>query len=288
MSAFAEAERVASQLRLDALASSASGALSDAGIPHLLLKGPTTAVWLYDPPRRYADVDILIPRSLLKQATSCLAAAGVASPGFGRYGEGSLHSWTLRALGANTELDLHVSLPSVPVDSDDPDQLWKKLSPHIEEFEIAGMSSTVPALDVPGRCLVLALHCFRDGGRGHALADLRLARQLATPEEWQAAGELARDLGVLSSFTAGLVFAEANVPHDTSDRVQQVRQRLADIWAAPRRQLPSLLWQEVLPSRAWMEWAGWPAGTRWELCRSHLRRWRLRTRETARVLRDRG
>ena len=59
---------IAHQIRLDLLAVAASAALAADGVPNALLKGPTTARWLYDPPRPYRDVDLLVPCSQLDRA----------------------------------------------------------------------------------------------------------------------------------------------------------------------------------------------------------------------------
>ena len=51
--------REANRLRLDLLSVRACDALSAAGIPHVLLKGPSTALWLWSTHlRSYNDVVI--------------------------------------------------------------------------------------------------------------------------------------------------------------------------------------------------------------------------------------
>jgi hypothetical protein len=175
-------EMQANNLRLDRLALDASRCLTAASIPHALIKGPTTSLWLYDPPRAYADVDLLVPETRLFDAVDALARAGVAR---GRAG-GSLqemgHSIELRD-AAGYEVDLHRSLPSLPVDGD---TVWAVLSPHIVEFDLG--SGCVPALDEVGRCLTVAFHALSGGGDlSRRWDDLKLAYARVDPRSWDEA-----------------------------------------------------------------------------------------------------
>ena len=152
----------ATQMRLDLLAVRASRALAQASVPHALIKGPTTARWLYDPPRSYRDVDILVPRSRAEDAVNTLVTADVAHPRAGGLGEEASHSHLLIS-PPGFELDLHVTLPSLSSPPDGaPDHMWRILSAHLEPFDIDG--ADVPSLDAPARYLVLALHCLASPG----------------------------------------------------------------------------------------------------------------------------
>src|ERR1700749_375013 len=109
--------REANRLRLDLLSVQACDALAVAGIPHVLLKGPSTALWLYDPPRSYNDVDLMVPLSRVIEAAHALEAAGVASASAGRVGEEAEHSYLLIS-PEGFEVDVHISLPTVHPDGD--------------------------------------------------------------------------------------------------------------------------------------------------------------------------
>ncbi|MHA3704649.1 nucleotidyltransferase family protein, partial [Jatrophihabitans sp. YIM 134969] len=170
----------AQQLRLDLLAVEASRVLSRADVPHALLKGPTTALWLYDEPRAYRDVDLLVPTSRAVRAAAVLADAGVAHPAAGRWGEEAEHSRLLVSPHGD-ELDLHVALPGTAPDGD---RLWTALAPHVVPFPVPD-TGVVPALDTPARVLVLALHALAAGPHETTPADdLRRARAQAPASDW--------------------------------------------------------------------------------------------------------
>src|SRR5687767_13504493 len=64
---------------LDALAVRTASAFAREGIPSLLLRGPVMARWLYDDPaeRPYSDVDLLVPRDRLVDASRVLLSMGM-------------------------------------------------------------------------------------------------------------------------------------------------------------------------------------------------------------------
>jgi hypothetical protein len=265
------------RLRLDLLAVEISNELQTAGVPHIVLKGPSTANWLYVPARRYRDVDVLVPRSRLEAAIDALERAGVARPCAGEVGEEAEHS-LLMLSGAGYEVDLHISLPTVPPAGD---QVWDVLAPHVEMLDLG--VGTVPALDEPGRCLVLALHALNNnvGGR-QAVEDLIRARMRADSSTWIQAEQLARELAVEDLFTAGLGLVEPNLAGPPMSTRAALRasgapsaalgfQRLSD---AKWSDLPRLTWRELMPSRGFMRRA-YPsmADTRVGLARAHVRRW---------------
>lgn len=274
-------------MRLDVLAVEASRCLVEAGLPHLLLKGPTTARWLYDPPRLYRDVDLLVPGSRLELAALALARAGLAERAGGRLGEEASHSLLLRS-PSGLELDLHVTLPMLQrVPGDRQDALWRGLAGHVEPFVIDGVA--VPALDAPARCLVVALHALGNGPRDEqSLEDLRRARSVEGAVIWRECHELASELGSAPLIPAALSLVEPLAP-PTSLPVD-VRLRMAGgagaafqlerLAQAPLRALPALLWRELLPSRGFMRYAEPErTTTRPALVCAYVRRWRRLARE---------
>lgn len=255
-------------MRLDRLAVDASACLQDAGVPHALLKGPTTAWWLYQPPRPYNDVDLLVPRSAVRRAERSLTAAGVATASAGRLGEEASHSLLMRT-SAGLELDLHVTLPMLPeaYDRAAADRVWALLAGHVESFMMD--DHRVPAFDVPARCLVLALHALGNGPEDvQSLEDLRRARLHAPASAWDSAAALAKDLGVANYVDAALALVEprtspVEVPADVQLRLQGGSGsafRLERLSRAPKRLLPGLLLRELLPSPGFMRHAD-PSGT---------------------------
>lgn len=251
-----EFDRVVRQLRLDHLAIVASGALSRDRVPHALIKGATTSQWLYDPPRDYRDVDMLVPASRLDAAVALLVDAGVVTPVHGRLGEEGGHSLVLvSAMGA--ELDLHVALPSLTPEPGS-DALWEALEPHVQPFDIDGRA--VPALDLTARCVVLALHVVASGQHSAQVReDFRRARQAVGAGGWAAAHDLAVRLGVSAHFDG----AEALVDGLPLDAVPaEVRLRLsggsasaiqiARLRTLPLHRVPGALWREAFPSRAFL------------------------------------
>ena len=270
------------RLRLQALAVRAHDVLAAADIPHLFIKGPTTADWLYEPPRSFCDVDVLIPRTQLTNAVRALDEQGVATPDLQDFGEGGLHAHTLIA-SDGSQLDVHVSLPMVPIDRRDPDRTWRVVSPHASHFEAPG-SQGLPALDEAGRCLTLALH-HASRRLAQSTEDLRRAVAMAAPMSWQVAKNLARDLGVAEVVEVALADIDGREIPDTvtlSGRLAArslrlgsggPRSRILMLRTAPRREVPRLLFREAFPSRGYLALTGWPTDTPRNVLHSHAARW---------------
>jgi hypothetical protein len=255
-------EAAAQQLRLDVLAQDISSALDVARIPHALLKGPSTAIWLYDPPRPYRDVDLLVPATRLNAAVATITQAGLAATEAGHLGEEAPHSLLLVSC-EGFELDLHITLPALsPSRHHNRDRVWSALSDHTCRMTLVeGSDVTVPVLDIAGRCLVLALHAVESGHQAAQVReDLDRAQVRASEEDWEVAARLADELGVRDLFDAGLA-----IGHPEGDqRVLPVYaylkktgavssafglQRLAE---APLLDKPGLLWRELFPSRGFI------------------------------------
>ena len=271
--------RVAQQIRLDLLAVHASRVLDAADIPHALIKGPTTARWLYDPPRDYRDVDLLVPRSRAADAVRALHAADVAHPTAGSLGEEASHSQLLLS-PTGIELDLHVTLPSLPLPpANDPDRLWTALADHLVPFDID--ATDIPALDTPARYLVLALHALASPDSEQVREDLRRASERLTPEERTRAESLANNLGLARHLQGALTLigrgaVPALLPADVRLRLAGASSsaiQLERLSREPLRTLPGALWREAFPSPGFMRRAnpGLPK-TRRGLARAYARR----------------
>lgn len=275
----------AQRLLLDLDAVAISTCLASAGVPHALIKGPSTSTWLYDPPRVYNDVDLLVPRSAARRAARVLEKVGVASRTGTRVGEEAHHSLAM-VTSAGYQLDLHVSLPCVPVRGD---LVWDTLATRVLPLDL-GVGS-VPALDEPGRCLVLALHALASDGRLHQkVEDLRRARAVAADSSWPTARDLARTIHAEDLYDGGLARL-ADSPEPLSHRASLyfndapssalALQRLRD---ARWWERPAMVWREVFPSVEFLrEFGSVEPGWRWWRVRAYVTRWR----ELARGLRRR-
>lgn len=266
--------REVQRLVLDVLAADVSGCLERAGIPHALLKGPSTANWLYDPPRGYVDVDVLVPLSRVSEVRGALESERLAYAHAGGIGEEAQHS-LLMLSPTGIEVDLHISLPAMPPAGDG---VWEVLAPHVEILDLG--FGTVPALDEPARCLVLALHALGNLPNSQAAEDLRRALAVTTRDHWHEALELARALKVEDLFLAGLSAGDGNssvvsrraylyVTGAPSEALALQRFRDADL-----RDLPKLLWREIFPTVGFMRYAHSQAEGQAALARMYLVRWR--------------
>lgn len=277
---------VAYGIRVDLLTIAVSRTLAAAGVRHVLLKGPTTAAWLYDPPRPYADVDVLVPLASVSAAVGALTSAGVATATAGRLGEEASHSLQMVS-SDNIELDLHVTLPSLPTPtSSQSERLWRGIAPHLVTWSLDG--KPVPALNIPARCLVLSLHALNSGpGSTRVLEDLRRAWQRASPQDWDQARALARLLELEPELAAGLSLL-SDTPPDRTLPVEALLRvtgasgpaiQLGRLSHAPLLKLPGLLWREAFPSANFMRFAQPALGER------RLALWLAYLRRLGRLLR---
>ena len=165
-----------------------------------MLKGPSTARWLYDASecRTYLDTDILVPPPL-EAAGQVLAACG-----FERNETRSnkpwlphAENWERSADGAS--IDLHRSFHGVGVDDA---TAWAVLSRHTEPLAVGG--AEVAVLDLPARALTVALHAASGHARARVLQDLDRAFQRASLELWHEAYGIATELGAVGPFAVGL------------------------------------------------------------------------------------
>jgi Uncharacterised nucleotidyltransferase/Transglutaminase-like superfamily len=187
-------------LRIDAATGEVVGVLRAAGVPSILLKGPSVARWIYDKESRpYGDCDLLVRRSDLEVAEQSLRTLG--------FERGGLYSvpgdWPRHAVvyqRGDVTIDLHQTLLGVRADAD---RLWGALAPHREPMRIAGAG--VDVLDAAGRAFVLALHSAKDGGRSEKpRRDLERALDVLPLELWEEAAGIAAEVGAVEAFAAGL------------------------------------------------------------------------------------
>lgn len=172
------------------------GVLDRAGIPTVLLKGPTLARWLYlGEARSYGDVDILVPPHRLERVGELLANLGYeASP----YDGPGSHAQCHHLYGDPIEkVDVHRSFHFVGVA---PERFWDCIDRDAVPFRLHRGEVRAPSL--PSRALLVALHTAVHGPAPQQREDLR--RAVAHRDVWPAALELARELDAVTGLTAGL------------------------------------------------------------------------------------
>jgi hypothetical protein len=187
-------------LRTDRVTAETVVRLREAGIPSVVLKGPSTARWLYDGRdcRTYDDTDILVPPPL-EAAGQVLAACG-----FERKMPESTEPWTPHAenwerSGDGAAVDLHRSFHGVGVDDA---TAWAVLARHTEPLEVGGVE--VAVLDIPARALTVALHAASGHARDRVVQDLHRALERVPLERWSEAYRIAVDLGAVGPFGLSL------------------------------------------------------------------------------------
>ena len=196
-------EVTARALRIDLVTAEVVGALGEAGIRSIVLKGPAIARWLYrdGAPRTYVDSDLLLDPDELARAGEVLRSHGFeltiddrlaphadAHHQLWRRGEGSacveLH-WRLCGIGTSA----HAA--------------WHRLAGDTELGMVGGVAAEF--LSPTARALHLALHVDHHGAtKPHCLEDLHRGLRLLDHEIWSRARDLARDLEATEAFAAGL------------------------------------------------------------------------------------
>lgn len=181
-------------LALDAVAVEVVGALEEAGVPNLLVKGPAIGRWLYDEPgeRPYDDVDLLVHARDIERAEQTLRREGF------RFVHDDWHGrvW----LRGPVNLDLHRRLPGIAAD---PDEVFDRLYADAVPLALDRGSVRVPSEEA--RALHLGLHAAQHGpGLSSPLEDLRRGLERLPGSTWDGAAALAAELGVEGAFAAGL------------------------------------------------------------------------------------
>lgn len=194
----------ASRLRIDAATAEVVRALSAAGVQSLLLKGPSTARWLYDEhePRGYNDCDLLTRPDQIEVTKRILTRLG-----FREYlDDTAMPSWWRTHAGEwwrsddGVLVDLHRTVPGLGVE---PESGWSTLFADADTILVGGEPVRTPAL--PGRALLVALHAAHHGPEwGGPLADLERALLRADESVWRSAASLAERLGAADGLAAGL------------------------------------------------------------------------------------
>ena len=200
---FVERARAAAlRAAVDSVTVEVAGALRDAGIRPILLKGASFADWLYTDgaPRPYVDVDLLAREDLVEDAEAVLRARGYTplwSPADMPADHPIATHWRRAEGGA--PIDLHWALPEAGAA---PTAQWDALARGTERLSLAG--GEVETLGVAARCLMVALHAARHAELSKPAADLQRALRVAESRDWIEAADLAERIDALDGFSAGL------------------------------------------------------------------------------------
>lgn len=185
---------VGSLLALDAVTAQIADDFERAGIPVVLLKGPSISHWLYDPPseRPYDDIDVLIRERDLAGAESVLRGDGF------RFVHDDSHGriW----LRGPISVDVHRRVVGLEAE---PDRVFEVVLGSSARFDLGRGSIRVPSEAM--RALLVALHAAQHGpDLPHPLEDLERAVARLPEETWREAAALAAELDAEEGFVVGL------------------------------------------------------------------------------------
>jgi hypothetical protein len=185
---------------VDRVAVRTSQMLRQAGIDHLLVKGPAIARWLYRPDevRSYGDADFLIRAQDWDRTVELLRSQGfedaMASMAHPRMESFASHPWTSQ----NGDVDLHATFKGLTADTE---TVWAVLAEERETLQLADGTVEVPG--PAARLMHIALHAAQHLG-GKAITDLELAVARMDDALWLRAVDLAERTGGSAAFLSGL------------------------------------------------------------------------------------
>jgi hypothetical protein len=243
--------------------------MQDAGIPAILLKGPSIARWLYPAGgRTYVDTDLLVPAREFSRAETVLRSLGFTDEveGLHPFEQGVESAFVRRAemgRGPGGTVDLHRNLPMLPT----PDGLlWEAFSAETETVPVGGVE--VRVLGRTALALHVVVHAVQHGFQFHTDEDLRRAIMMMSAADWRPVADLAARLGIAGILGFGLRHHAAGAA--IADSLTLPCLSPADPWAwmlsAPRgsasltelRSAPTLraklqrIRWTLLPSPAWI------------------------------------
>jgi hypothetical protein len=188
-------------MAVDQMTAEVVTAFSNAGIPVLLLKGPSISRWLYPSDLRpYNDTDILVSPADFRRAARLLRTLGFGHPTRGR----ANHAHTYRRMGSDLPqplcVDLHRTLPYLAVPAK---AAWDVLAVDAESVRVVDVD--VPILAIPQRIVHIAIHAVQHAFETkNPFEDLRRALGAANTEQLERAVTVSRALGAEDALAAGL------------------------------------------------------------------------------------
>jgi hypothetical protein len=196
----------AENLLIDSLAAEMFGSFRAAGVSAILLKGPSTALWLYGIGERpYGDVDLLVAPWGMEGASSTLEELGFSCTSV--YGLRDRRSATDWKRGW-ASVDVHAALNLL--EHGDPQRNWEILAARTEILEVAG--GPLPVLQPPARLVSIVLHSLHDAlecerygfSSAQSREDMRRALSIVEHDTWAEAARVAHLLNAAGEFGAGL------------------------------------------------------------------------------------
>jgi Uncharacterised nucleotidyltransferase len=192
-------------LGCDRVSAEVVGAFQDAGIPSILLKGPSIARWLYPcGGRTYGDTDLLVPAGEFSRAETALRSLGFTElvKGLHPFEQGVEIAFARQpelGRGPGGTVDLHRNLTILPT----PDGLlWEAFSADTETVPIGGVNLRV--LGRTALALHVVIHAVQHGFRFHTDEDLRRAVTAMSADDWRPVADLAERLGIARILGFGL------------------------------------------------------------------------------------
>lgn len=270
-------------------------ALYDAGIPAILLKGPSIARWLYPAGGRvYRDTDLLVPPAqfaageevlrslgftdLVEDFHPCERVAKVVETAFIRdSGPGA------RPGG---KVDLHRNLPGLPVPES---RVWEALDARCEAMVVGDVE--VRAVDRIGVALHVVVHAVQHGFTMHTAEDLRRAIVALPLEGWQEVARLAGRLGIAGVVGLGLrhlpegadLAGRLGLPQASPSPEPRGVQSLSRLRSAPTiADKARIVRWAVIPSPAKVRWVSTPQQP---LVAGYVRYWRGLAKSTGPAVR---
>jgi hypothetical protein len=190
-------------LQIDRVTAGVVVSLGRAGVPSILLKGPSVALWLYPggAGRPYVDSDLLVPIDRWPAAERTLTEQGFANMQAGAsVDEQTPHASPWRRSRDGACVDLHRTIAGVGVT---PGEAWRVLAAQTASMWVGGAET--PVLNEEARAVHVALHAAHNGiANQQSLRDLDLALDRVPEEGWRRAAVLAQRLAAGPSFAAGL------------------------------------------------------------------------------------
>ncbi|MGZ4315495.1 MAG: nucleotidyltransferase family protein [Gaiellaceae bacterium] len=194
----AGAALVADHVALDVVRS-----FTSAGIPSVLLRGPTISRHLYGPGevRGYVDADVLVPVLAREKAEGLLVELGFRHHAVLGQSDDDRPRWSSTWIrdrdGGN--VDLHWTLVGSRAA---PEEVWNVFSAEIERVDV--LEASLDGLSAAATAVVVALHAAHHGADvDHPLVDLARAVERLPVSTWVRAADLARRLDA-PAFAIGL------------------------------------------------------------------------------------
>jgi len=183
--------------------------MRDAGVPNILLKGPSIARWLYPAGgRTYVDTDLLVPARELGRAEAVLRSLGFTEllEGFHPFELGAepvvetaFARRPERGLGPGGTVDLHRNLPLLRARDE---LLWEALSAETETVPVGDVEIRV--LGRTALALHVVVHAVQHRFQLHTDEDLRRAITVMSVDDWRPVADLAQRLGIAEILGLGL------------------------------------------------------------------------------------